>query len=109
MSTHISELYKQVYKRLDDVTPLTVDCGELCDKLCCRGDEESGMYLFPGKSVCLSKTRIILFCRPILLQTVDRYSLLCVTVRAPARTDRLPAEYFPSFRIIRGMKAYALP
>ncbi len=47
---HISALYKQVYKRFDGVTPLAADCGKLCDKLCCRGDDESGMYLFPGEA-----------------------------------------------------------
>ncbi|MBR6729395.1 MAG: hypothetical protein IKL80_04455 [Clostridia bacterium] len=47
---HISKIYKEIYKRFDSVTPLHVDCGELCDKLCCRGDDESGMYLFPGEA-----------------------------------------------------------
>lgn len=45
----ITELYKQIYKRFDFLTPVPYDCGALCGKLCCRGDEESGMYLFPGE------------------------------------------------------------
>ncbi|MBE7010658.1 MAG: hypothetical protein E7418_04120 [Ruminococcaceae bacterium] len=97
MSTHISELYKQVYKRLDDVTPLTVDCGELCDKLCCRGDEESGMYLFPGeerlfienKNYSVLPTDFIANSRPVQL----------VVCHGPCtRTDRpLACRIFPFF------------
>lgn len=45
----VTELYKQIYRRLDDLTPVPFDCGELCGKLCCQGDDESGMYLFPGE------------------------------------------------------------
>jgi hypothetical protein len=32
----------------DDVTPIAVDCGRLCGKACCKGDD-MGMYLFPGE------------------------------------------------------------
>ena len=44
--------YTKLYKMLDDVTPLTVDCGQLCDGACCAvTDEITGMYLFPGEKV----------------------------------------------------------
>ena len=46
------KFYTQLYKMLDDVTPLTVDCGQLCDGACCAvTDEITGMYLFPGEEV----------------------------------------------------------
>lgn len=50
---HISEIYKSIYKFFDDTTPLTVDCGKLCNGACCESDdnEETGMYLFPGEEV----------------------------------------------------------
>ncbi len=41
-------VYLQLYRLFDDVTPLPVDCGKLCNKACCRGDD-AGMYLFPGE------------------------------------------------------------
>lgn len=41
-------LYLQLYRLFDGITPLPVDCGGLCDKSCCRGDD-GGMYLFPGE------------------------------------------------------------
>ncbi len=35
---------------LQDVTPLDVDCGQVCDGRCCRMTAESqGMLLFPGE------------------------------------------------------------
>lgn len=44
--------YTKLYKMLEDVTPLTVDCGKLCDGACCAvTDEVTGMYLFPGEVV----------------------------------------------------------
>lgn len=43
----IKEFYKYLYKLLEKVTPLKVDCGKLCEGACCQGDSESGMYLFP--------------------------------------------------------------
>ena len=30
-------------------TPLSADCGLICDKACCKGDSETGMLLFPGE------------------------------------------------------------
>ena len=34
---------------VQDCTPLTADCGRLCGAACCRGDEATGMLLFPGE------------------------------------------------------------
>ena len=40
-------LYENIRKRLKTLTPLPFDCGRLCDGACCKGDSDSGMYLFP--------------------------------------------------------------
>ncbi len=42
-------VYLQIYKLFDKVTPIKADCGKLCNKACCKGDD-SGMYLFPGEN-----------------------------------------------------------
>ena len=34
---------------LADLTPLQTDCGALCGGACCKGDEGTGMLLFPGE------------------------------------------------------------
>lgn len=41
-------IYLQLYRLFDEVTPVEVDCGQLCRKACCKGDD-SGMFLFPGE------------------------------------------------------------
>lgn len=41
-------VYLQLYRLFDRCTPIPADCGLLCDKACCKGDD-SGMYLFPGE------------------------------------------------------------
>lgn len=41
-------VYLQIYKLFDNHTPIKADCGRLCGKACCKGDD-SGMYLFPGE------------------------------------------------------------
>ncbi|MBR3868598.1 MAG: hypothetical protein IKM66_04720 [Clostridia bacterium] len=40
-------LIKKAYELLERVTPLTYDCGKLCDGECCKGDGNTGMWLFP--------------------------------------------------------------
>lgn len=45
------DFYSYIYKITEKVTPLPLDCGELCQGSCCKGDEDTGMYLFPGEKV----------------------------------------------------------
>jgi len=53
-------LYTQAYRLLDTLTPLTVDCGQLCNKACCgdNGQQDAGMYLFPGEQTMLAETNM---------------------------------------------------
>lgn len=37
------------YSLLRKETPLNFDCGKICDGKCCKGDENTGMLLFPGE------------------------------------------------------------
>lgn len=49
----MDNLIKLIYKAYDligDLTPLKIDCGKLCDKICCQGDD-FGMLLFPGEEI----------------------------------------------------------
>ncbi len=45
--------YKRLYRLFDRATPLPVDCGAVCGKACCAGDEKTGMLLFPGEETSL--------------------------------------------------------
>ncbi len=46
-------IYLQLYRLFDEITPVPVDCGKLCGKACCKGDD-SGMFLFPGEKEVFS-------------------------------------------------------
>jgi len=48
-STEYQKMYEQIFKILGDLTPLRADCGLLCEGACCKGDENTGMRLFPGE------------------------------------------------------------
>ncbi len=41
-------VYLQLYRLFDKATPISADCGTLCNKACCKGND-FGMYLFPGE------------------------------------------------------------
>ncbi len=40
---------KTCYSLLRRKTPLQLDCGKLCGGKCCKGDDKTGMLLFPGE------------------------------------------------------------
>ena len=40
---------KSCYSVLRRITPLNFDCGKICNGKCCKGDEKTGMLLFPGE------------------------------------------------------------
>lgn len=44
---------KSCYSVLRRTTPLNFDCGKLCDGKCCKGDEKTGMLLFPGEETLI--------------------------------------------------------
>lgn len=43
----------RAHRYLEDVTPLRQDCGELCGRACCKGDQNTGMWLLPGEAELL--------------------------------------------------------
>ena len=51
-------ILKSAYEILENVTPLRQDCSSLCGQACCigtkSGDEETGMFLFPGEKELLA-------------------------------------------------------
>lgn len=47
--------YQKIYNTLNSVTPLDMDCGELCGSACCMSrDEDMGIYLLPGEDIMIS-------------------------------------------------------
>lgn len=45
--TDYKKMYDKIFKIMGDLTPLKADCGKLCGGACCKGDENTGMRLFP--------------------------------------------------------------
>ena len=51
----MNNVLERAYALLENVTPLTTDCGAVCDGRCCRESADSeGMLLFPGEEVLLA-------------------------------------------------------
>lgn len=46
-------LYKKAYRLLKNSTPLKFDCGLICSRKCCSGNNEAGMCLYPGEESLL--------------------------------------------------------
>jgi hypothetical protein len=49
------EVILSCYSLLREETPLKFDCGKICSGKCCKGDENTGMILFPGEEKFLDK------------------------------------------------------
>lgn len=41
--------YRKLYRVLDGVSPVPMDCGTICGKACCTGPEDLGIFLLPGE------------------------------------------------------------
>ena len=82
---------------LSDFTPLLTDCGRLCAGACCKGDEQTGMLLFPGEDALFASCafgRVI----PANFTLADRPVNLFVCDGTCAREDRpLACRLFPLF------------
>ena len=51
----MSNVIERAYALLEDLTPLTTDCGAVCGGRCCRESADSeGMLLFPGEEILLA-------------------------------------------------------
>ena len=78
-------------------TPLKADCGRLCDCACCKGDEATGMLLFPGEEALYEDcafARVI----PASFLLAGRSALLLVCDGACDRDERpLACRLFPLF------------
>jgi hypothetical protein len=62
-STITKRTYKAIYRLLDRVSPIDLDCGALCGSVCCTYDSgkgkdgfSMGIYLLPGEEQLFTKT-----------------------------------------------------
>ena len=54
MKDKYEKLYAEVNRIIGDKTPLKKDCGQVCGGACCKGDDETGMLLFPYEDSVLN-------------------------------------------------------
>lgn len=47
------KVIKSCYSVLRRATPLNFDCGKICNGKCCKGDDKTGMLLFPGEEILI--------------------------------------------------------
>ncbi len=52
--TDYKKMYDKIFKVMGELTPLKTDCGKLCGHACCKGDDSTGMRLFPFEETVLS-------------------------------------------------------
>lgn len=53
---YYDRLYKKARRIIGNRTPLKKDCGLICGGACCKGDEKTGMLLFPNEKTNLRVT-----------------------------------------------------
>lgn len=79
-------LQQQVFDILGDLTPLTADCGRLCGGACCKGDDKTGMRLFPFEETTLA-----------VIQTEDGGRLAVCNGTCDREKRPLSCRIFPFF------------
>jgi len=95
------DIYKKAYKMLEDVTPLPVDCGDACDKACCDGDEDTGMYLFPYEELLLKTADFLNIVESDFEYKKGKYAKLALCTPPCDRKLRpLACRIFPLFPYI---------
>jgi hypothetical protein len=84
---------KSCYSVLGRYTPLDFDCGMLCGGECCKGDENTGMLLFPGEEKLVDPSMTI--------KEMDDGTLVAVCNGTCDRRKRpLSCRIYPVFPLI---------
>ncbi len=107
-----TNVIKEAYRRLGDVTPMTTDCGKLCQGVCCNGDDNAGMWVFPGEEALLAgftltknETNTVAVCdgtcdrdrRPLSCRIFPLFPMVTVS----KRTGKLRIKAMPDPRALR--------
>lgn len=57
-STDYCKMYDKINRIIKELTPLKSDCGQLCGCACCKGDENTGMRLFPHEKSVMNVKKL---------------------------------------------------
>lgn len=87
------EKFKKLYTLLNAITPLLVDCGELCHGgACCKAEAGQGVYLFPGEATLF--TNVDYWGKPT---TIDNQTAIVCDGNCPRDERPLFCRLFPLF------------
>ena len=90
----MNNVLERAYALLEDITPLTTDCGAVCDGRCCRESADSeGMLLFPGEEVLLADT-------DFTIRPADGGLLLTCVGTCDRQKRPLACRMFPLFPVL---------
>ena len=82
------------YSLLRKETPLKEDCGKICNGKCCKGDNNTGMLLFPGEEKLIDKN--------IKIKEIENGDKIAVCNGNCDRNKRpLSCRIYPLFPIIK--------
>ena len=88
------EVILKCYKILENETPLNFDCGKICNGKCCKGDENTGMLLFPGEEKLIDKN--------IIITVAENGDKIAVCNGTCDRTKRpLSCRIYPFFPLVK--------
>ncbi len=87
--TDYQAMYDKIFRILGELTPLNVDCGVTCGGACCKGDNKTGMRLFPHEETTLS-----------VIETEDGGRLAVCDGTCDRATRPLGCRIFPFFPTI---------
>lgn len=91
----------KVYKVLKNVTPIKTDCGILCKGECCRGDDDTGMILFPGEELLFGNTDDF-----IVKKTSDGKNVLVCSGKCDREMRPISCRIFPLFPMLIDGRIY---
>ena len=92
-------LITKAYELFERTAPLSYDCGRLCGSRCCKGSDNTGMWLFPDEEKLLKDTAgfEIKDC-----ESNFGYKMLVCRGFCERKTRPLSCRIFPYFPMISG-------
>lgn len=97
------KIIRKSYKLLIDVTPVKDDCGKLCDGECCKGDNKTGMILFPSEEYLFENNPDY-----NIIKTTDNKNVVVCNGKCDRNTRPLSCRIFPLIPVCVDGKIYVI-
>lgn len=87
------QFYNNVFDLIDGLTPLSADCGTICNSACCKGTDKDGMLLFPHEEEMLMPSNFS-------IKQTDNGNLLICDGNCERKYRPLSCRIFPFFPLL---------